>query len=260
HGYNDGQIRVDACLHGEYTSNHKLWEAMAQFARDRDLGMHVHLSETKLEHEECIQRNGMTPAATFAKYGVFDTPTIAAHCVWTTPEDWDILASHGVTAVHNPASNLKLGSGIAKIPAMKKAGVNIALGTDGASSNNTTDMFSDMKLAALLHNGATCDPAALTAYDALEMATKNGGIALGRKTGKIQAGYDADLILVDFNRPHLIPCHDVIENLVYAAHGSDVTMTMARGKVLYRDGKFLTLDVEKIQREVTDYALPLLFR
>ncbi|MEG2988736.1 MAG: amidohydrolase [Oscillospiraceae bacterium] len=260
HGYNDGQIRVDACLHGEYTSNHKLWEAMAQFARDRDLGMHVHLSETKLEHEECIQRNGMTPAATFAKYGVFDTPTIAAHCVWTTPEDWDILASHGVTTVHNPASNLKLGSGIAKIPAMKKAGVNIALGTDGASSNNTADMFSDMKLAALLNNGATCDPAALTAYDALEMATKNGGIALGRKTGKIEAGYDADLILVDFNRPHLMPCHDVIENLVYAAHCSDVTMTMARGKVLYRDGKFLTLDVEKIQREVTDYALPLLFR
>ncbi|MEG2420332.1 MAG: amidohydrolase [Oscillospiraceae bacterium] len=259
HGYNGGQIQVDACIHGEYTSNRKLWEAMAALARDRHLRMHVHLSETKKEHEECIQRNGITPAAVLAQCGVFDVPAIAAHCDWTTPEDWEILAKHGVSAVHNPVSNLKLGSGIAPIPAMKQAGLNIALGTDGVSSNNTTDMFSDMKLAAILHNGASQNPAALSAYDALEMATKNGGIALGRKTGKIEAGYDADLILVNFDKPHLIPCHDVIENLVYAAHCADVTMTMARGKVLYRDGNFLTLDAEKIKREVASYAMPLLF-
>ena len=145
-------------------------------------------------------------------YGVWDVRAIAAHCVWTTPEDWSVMASKGVSAIHNPMSNLKLGSGIAPVPAMGKAGVNVCLGTDGVSSNNCTDFFGDMKLAAILHNGA-----------------------------------------------NLTPCHSVISNLAYAAHGSDVCMNMARGKVIYRDGDFLTIDIDRVKREVADYALPLLF-
>ena len=145
-------------------------------------------------------------------------------------------------------------------PAMKKAGVNVCLGTDGVSSNNCTDFFSDLKFAAILHNGAGCDPLALLPLDALKMATRDGGIALGRKTGVIQAGYMADLILVDFSPLNLPPCHSVISNLAYAAHGSDVCMNMARGKVIYKDGDFLTIDLERVQREVADYALPLLFQ
>ena len=260
HNYNDGQIRVDASIHGEYTSRAELWQWMADYAREHQLGMHVHISETKAEHEACIARHGKTPIQILNNYGVWDTRAIAAHCVWTTPEDWAIMAEKGISAIHNPISNLKLGSGIAPIPAMKKAGVNVCLGTDGVSSNNCTDFFSDLKFAAILHNGANCDPLALLPADALRMATRDGGAALGRKTGMIQGGYEADLILVDFSHLNLTPCHSVLSNLAYAAHGTDVCMNMARGKVIYKDGDFLTIDLERVRREVADYALPLLFQ
>lgn len=259
HGAGNGQILVDASIHGEYTSNVPLWQWMADYAQRKGLGMHVHVSETQSEHEGSLTRWGLTPFRILDRYGVWDTRAIAAHCVWTTPEDWSVMASKGVSAIHNPMSNLKLGSGIAPVPAMGKAGVNVCLGTDGVSSNNCTDFFGDMKLAAILHNGANCDPLALLPIDALRMATVNGGKALGRLTGRIEGGYDADLILVDFSHLNLTPCHSVISNLAYAAHGSDVCMNMARGKVIYRDGDFLTIDIDRVKREVADYALPLLF-
>ena len=259
HGYNGGQILVDACIHGEYTSRPPVWEAIAQFARERGLGMHVHISETQKEHQECLQRWGKTPVQVLEQYGVWDTRAIAAHCVWTTPEDWEILTQKGVSAVHNPMSNLKLGSGIAPVTAMAKAGVKLALGTDGVSSNNCCNMFSDLKLAAILANGASCNPEAMSPYQALKMATVNGARALGRNSGQIAPGRDADLILVDFDRPHLIPCHDVVENLVYAAQSSDVTMNMARGRVIYQNGEFLTIDLERVKKEVYQYAIPLIF-
>ena len=259
HGYHDGQILVDASVHAEYTSRPGLWAWMAQYARDHGLGMHVHVSETQSEHQACIDRHGKSPVQILDDYGVWDTRAIAAHCVWTTPEDWEVMARKGVSCVHNPISNLKLGSGIAPIPAMRKAGVNVALGTDGVSSNNCTDFFGDMKLAAILHNGAQHDPLALLPMDALRMATCDGAAALGRHTGRIAPGYGADLILVDFSHLNLFPCHDVISNLVYAAHGCDVSMNMARGKVIYRRGEFLTIDIQRVKQEVAEYALPHLF-
>ena len=260
HGYNDGQILVDASVHGEYTSHQQLWRWMAGYAREHGLGMHVHISETRSEHEECLARHGKTPIQVLNDYGVWDGRAIAAHCVWTTEDDWAGMAEKGVACVHNPVSNLKLGSGVAWIPAMKAAGVPIALGTDGVSSNNCTDFFGDLKIAAILHNGAGCDPLALLPIDALRMATANGGRALGRKTGVIAEGYTADLILVDFSHLNLTPCHSVLSNLAYAAHGSDVRMNMARGRVIYKDGDFLTIDIQRVKREVADYALPLLFQ
>lgn len=260
HGYNGGQILVDASVHGEYTSHQQLWRWMAGYAREHGLGMHVHISETRSEHEECLARHGKTPIQVLNDYGVWDGRAIAAHCVWTTPEDWAVMAEKGISAIHNPMSNLKLGSGIAPVPAMKKAGVNVCLGTDGVSSNNCTDFFGDLKIAAILHNGAGCDPLALLPIDALRMATANGGRALGRRTGVIAEGYTADLILVDFSHLNLTPCHSVLSNLAYAAHGSDVRMNMARGRVIYKDGDFLTIDIQRVKREVADYALPLLFQ
>lgn len=261
HGYNGGQILVDASIHGEYTSRAAMWEWVAAFAREKGLGMHVHISETRTEHEACKGRhNGLTPIQVLDQYGVWDERAIAAHCVWTTPEDWAIMAEKGISAIHNPMSNLKLGSGIAPVSAMQKAGVNVALGTDGVSSNNCTDLFAEMKLAAILQNGASCDPLAVLPAQALRMATANGAAALGRRTGRIEAGYDADLILIDFDALNLTPCHNVISNLVYAARGCDVIMNMARGQVIYQNGEFLTIDIERVKREVRDYALPLLFQ
>lgn len=259
HNANGGQILVDASIHAEYTSSAPLWRWMADYAQAHGLRMHVHVSETRAEHAASIERHGKTPIQILDQYGVWENGGIAAHCVYTTPEDWAIMGAKGVTAVHNPYSNLKLGSGVAPVPAMLGAGVNVALGTDGVSSHNSVDPFADLKLAAVLHSGVSCDPMAVAPYEALKMATVNGGRALGRKTGRIAAGYQADLILVDFSAPNNFPCHDVIENLVYASRGCNVTMNMARGKVIYKDGEYRTIDLERVKREVTEYALPLIF-
>ena len=260
HGYNDGQILVDASIHAEYTSSPPLWQWMADFARDYGLRMHAHISETASEHQGSLERLGLTPIQALDRCGVWENGGIAAHCVYTTAEDWAIMAAKDVSCVHNPWSNLKLGSGVAPIPDMLRAGVNIALGTDGMSSHNSADFFSDLKLAACLHKGIRRDPTAVTARQALYMATAGGALALGRRdTGRIVPGYRADLILVDFEAANLVPCHDIAENLVFAAHGANVVMNMARGKVIYEDGAFLTLDLDAIKSEVRRYALPLVF-
>ncbi|MCD7757460.1 MAG: amidohydrolase [Clostridiales bacterium] len=261
-GYNNGQIKVDVSIHGEYTSflAPDLWTYLGRYAADNGLGMHVHISETKSEHEECLARHGKTPLQILDDYGVWDCGrSVAAHCVWVSDEDMDLMAKKHITAVHNPVSNLKLGSGVARVPELLRRGVNVALGTDGPSSNNNQDMFEEIKLASILACGVNRDAQAITPLQALEMATVNGAKALGRCTGSVQPGYDADLILVDFTRPSLTPCHDVVENLVYAARGGDVCLTMARGKVLYENGVFFTLDLDKIKSEVEGYALPTMF-
>lgn len=260
HGRNGGQIRVDASIHAEYTSNALLWRWMAGYAKEHGLRMHVHTSETVSEHEGSVARNGKTPIQALNEYGVWDNGGSAAHCVYTTQEDWALMRDKGVSCVHNPWSNLKLGSGIAPVPAMKKAGVNVALGSDGMSSHNAADLFSDMKLAACLPCGVGRDPMAMGAWDALEMATVNGARALGRTdTGVIAPGYLADLILVDFAHPNLTPCHDPAENLVFSARPANVVMNMARGQVIYENGVFLTIDLDRVRAEVENYALPLLF-
>lgn len=259
HNADNGRIRIDASIHGEYTSCAPLWQWMADYARDHGLRMHVHVSETRSEHADALARHGLTPFRTLDRYGVWDNGGIAAHCVYTTPEDWAIMAQKGISAIHNPMSNLKLGSGVAPIPAMLKAGVNVGLGTDGVSSNNATDLFADLKLAAILQTGVNCDPMALDPYDALKLATVNGAKALGRNTGRIAPGCDADLILVDFTKPNNFPCHDVVENLVYSTHGADVTVNMCRGRVIYRNGEFLTIDLDRVRHEIDTHVLPLLF-
>lgn len=261
HNADNGRIRFDASLHAEYTSKPAMWEWTADFAKRYGLNMHVHISETLKEHQECRARWGLTPIQALDKYGLWDGAerSVAAHCVYAAPEDWDIMAEKRISCVHNPASNLKLGSGIAPINGMMGRGVNITLGTDGVSSNNSTDLFEDMKLAILVQNGLHCDPMALTAWDALEMATVNGAKALGRNTGRIEVGRDADLILLDPDAPNLIPCHNAANNVAYSAHGSNVILNMCRGKVIYENGTFLTIDAEKTRAEVRNYALPLLF-
>ena len=232
HGAEDGQILIDASIHAEYTSCPPLWKWVADYGQRFDLGMHVHISETRSEHEKCLEKYGKTPIALFDQYGVWEQGGQAAHCVWVSDEDMEIMARKGITAIHNPYSNLKLGSGVARVPVLSRAGVNIALG---------------------------CDPMAVTAPQALAMATVNGAKALRRNTGVIAPGKMADLILVDFTAPNLIPCHDPAENLVFSAYGSNVVMNMARGKIIYENGTFLTLGLEKIRAEVKDYALPKIF-
>ena len=260
HGAGDGQIIVDASIHAEYTSTAPLWQWMADYAQKHNLRMHVHVSETDQEHYECCQRHEKTPAAILDQYGVWQNGGIAAHCVYLSGGDAQLLAKRGVTAVHNPVSNLKLMSGVAPLFFLRECGMNIALGTDGVASNNSHNMFEEMKAAALAQNYSFGeDHGQLSAADIVAMATVNGAKALGRDAGVVAPGKIADLILLDFTHPNLFPCHDVMENLVYSAAPSNVVMNMARGKIIYENGQFLTLDLEKIRAEVQDYALPHIF-
>lgn len=251
HGAQNGRVRIDFAVHAEYTSNDATTKAYADRVRpfiDRGARMQVHLSETQKEHDECIARHGMTPAAWFEKMGIFDMPTGAAHCVAVTPADLEILRRKGVTAIHNPTSNMKLGSGFAPIPEMLDMGINVALGTDGAASNNNLNLFEEMHLAAIIHNGFRHNAVIMKPEQVLRMATVNGAKMQGRDdTGCLEPGKKADIIAVDFrNRAHMYPAFEPMAMLVYAAQASDVCMTMVDGKILYEDGKFLTLDSERV--------------
>lgn len=247
HNKGDGRIKVDASIHGVYTSHPAAWAQVLNFAHKHDLGMHVHLSETKTEHDGCIEKYSKTPAQIFNQHGVFERPTLAGHGVWVTDDDIAILAEKCVTVAHCPISNLKLASGLAPVQKMKNAGVNVAIGTDGVASNNSHDVFEELKLASILQKYATNDPTALPAFETLEMATVNGAKAQGRahQSGMIKQGYDADVLLLDFNNPRQTVCYDPILNLAYSTSGRDVEMTICRGKVLYEKGEFKTIDIEK---------------
>lgn len=243
----DGRVRAQFCVHAEYTCNEKIVRAYADDCLRYGSMMHIHLSETKSEHDECVKKYGKTPAQWFRSLGAFDVPASAAHCVWATPEDIDIFAEKGVTVVHNPTSNLKLGSGIAPVPEMLERGVNVTLGTDGAASNNNLNMFEEMHLAALIHKGFHCDPTIMTPHQILKMATINGALQQGRTdTGSLEAGKRADIIAISLDRPHMYPAFDDINMLIYSAQGFDVAMTMVDGRVLYENGEFKTIDAERV--------------
>lgn len=261
HGYDGGRIRVDVGIHAPYTSHYKLWEPLSAYAKEMGLRVQVHLSETAGEESECQERCGLTATQLLDCHRVFDVPGTAAHCIRLSREDMGLLARQGVSAVHCPVSNLKLVSGVAPVADMVKAGMNVALGTDSAASNNNLDLFEEMKTAALIAKLKAEDPAALPPQALVMMATVCGARAQGREAecGMLKVGMDADLILVDFTAPHLMPCHDVWSSLVYGVRGSDVALTMVRGKILYAGGKFTTIDLDDVVREMRDYAMDRIF-
>lgn len=250
-GAGDGRLLVDFSVHAEYTCTEKMVRAAAEAAFSRGAGLHIHLSETDTEQENCVKKYGMTPAAWFGSLGAFEGRTYAAHCVAVTKEDIALLKEKNVTPVHCPSSNMKLGSGLAPIPAMLQQGLPAALGTDGAASNNNLNMWEEMHLASILHNGFHKDPTCMQPEQVVAMATKNGAALQGRSdTGSLQKGYKADITAIDMTRPHLIPSPDPISSLVYTAQGSDVVFTMVNGKILYDRGEFTTLDRERILYDV----------
>ena len=249
-GMNGGRLLADLCIHGEYTSTPKVVEAVAAQAKARGARMHIHLSETQAEHEECKQRHGMTPAAYMRARGVFDVPTTAAHCVWLEGEDFDILKAHGVTVACCPASNLKLASGYANVPRMLDMGINVALGTDGAASNNNLNILQDLYLFAVAYKGYFHDSTLITPAQALYAATRAGALSQGREdSGRLAVGCKADLCVINTDTPQFTPMTDAACNVVYAAQGADVCLTMVDGEVLYRDGEFKTIDIEKAKAE-----------
>ncbi len=256
-GAASGRLKFDMSIHAEYTNVESYIRDVAEYTRDAGLGMQVHLSETEKEHNEAICRHGMTPTEFFADCGVFDSPTVAAHAVWVTDEDIAQLSAKGVTVAHNPTSNLKLASGVMRLSAMERAGVNVTLGTDGVASNNTLDIFKEMHLAALLSKGVERNSLNAPAEKIIKLATENGAKAQGRELcGSLCEGFAADFILVDSESINNIPSYSPAYTVLYSTSARDVLMTVVDGKILYENGEFTTLDIEKIKdgfKRVCDY-------
>ena len=251
-GAGEGRIRIDVAPHSEYTTRPDILYDAAALAAETGARMQVHLSETSKEQLECVARHGKTPAQLLKDTGVLENPVTLAHCVWLTELDMDLIAvARDATIAHCAKSNLKLGSGIAPVPAMGKAGVNVCLGTDGMASNNNHDMMQDMYLLALTAKGSTNDPAVVTPKQALTAATRVGALSQGRDDcGYVAVGAKADLCVLDTSGPSWAPMTNPLVNVVYAGHGADVCLTMCDGVVVYREGEWPTLDIERAKAEV----------
>ncbi len=260
HNYDNGRIKVDAGIYAEYISNHPLWESLADFAGEKGLGFQLHLSETREESDSCVERTGLTPAELLSCHRVFSVPVTAAGCGALTEAEQKILGKYKASAVSTPLANLKSGLPCAPIASCVKAGMNVALGTGGAVECGNLDMFEVMRAAAMDARLSGGDSTAMPASAPLMMATSCGARAQQRTNcGMLKEGLDADIVLVDFSAPHLIPCHNVINGLVFGAKGGDVAMTMVRGRILYQNGQFPTIDLKAAVEELTGYAIPRLF-
>lgn len=231
--------------HAPYTCSPELLKWVREKANETGKMITIHLNETKSEVQDIKEKHGMTPVEFLDELGFLGDDIIAAHGVWLTDKEIEILAKRRVTIVHNPASNMKLSSGVMPIEKLLKAGINIALGTDGAASNNNLDMVEEMKLAALVHKVHTLNPTITDAESVFKMAAQNGARALRLNAGVIKEGALADVVIFDFNKPHLRPITNVISHIVYSANGNDVETTIVDGKIVMLDQEVLTVDEEK---------------
>ena len=253
-------IKIDGGIYAEYISNHKLWEGIADYCAEEGLGVQMHLACTDAEVENCLDRTGLSPAELLSCHRLLNVPVTAAGCAALTDEDKAILGKKKATAVVTPCANAKRGMKLAPISPTVKAGINVALGSDGAVEAGNLDMFEVMRQAAYGERFTSGDPAKFPAPAVLMMATVCGARAQGRQDecGMLKEGMDADIVLVDFTAPHLMPCHNVLSSLVFSAKGGDVALTMVRGKILYQAGRFPTIDLKAVVEEITEYAIPKL--
>ena len=261
HGFDNGRIRIDCGIYAEYTSNYPLWDGISAFAKEKGLGMQLHLSETAQEAESCADRTGLYPAQLLDCHGMFSVPATAVGCAGLTAEEMELLSRRKATTVIAPATAAKNGCNPTDVLACVKSGMNVALGTGGAHQCGSMDMFDQIRacLQDARRNAGKIE--AMPAQAALMMATFCGARAQGRgeESGMLKEGMDADIILVDFSAPHLIPCMNVLNGLACCAHGGDVAMTMVRGNILYQSGQFPTLDLKQAVEDLTTYAIPRLF-
>lgn len=254
--YESDRIKIVLSPHAIYSASEKLYRQVAEEANKRGLLKQTHLSESVTEVEDCIAKRGVTPVKYLNNIGFLDKRTILAHCVQMRDDDIEILKSSGASVVTNPASNAKLGNGFAPVTRMQEAGINLCLGTDGTSSNNTLNMFREMGLLSLIHKGICKDSTAMKAQDVVSYATVNGAEALGMadELGVIQKGACADLIFINLNSPSLFPNNNIISSLCYSANGSEVDSVMIDGKFVMRNRELLTIDYERVLHEVGKIA------
>jgi 5-methylthioadenosine/S-adenosylhomocysteine deaminase len=254
--HGDPLVTVAVEPHSPYLCAPELLTRASDLAARHGLPLVVHLSETRAEVATIRERYGLTPVAHLDALGLLAPNLLACHCVVLTEEDIARLARGGVKVAHNPESNMKLASGIAPVPQLLAAGVCVALGTDGAASNNNLDLLLEMDTTAKLHKVATLDPTVLDARTVLRMATIDAAraLGLGDRTGSLEAGKKADLIVVATDAPHLTPMFNPVSQLVYAARGSDVAAVVIDGRIVMQERRILTFDVERTMGEVARIA------
>ncbi len=255
---NDPLVTPAVAPHALYTNSDADLRACRRLATKYGVPLVIHLAETKRENDEQLAKRGMTAAAVLNAIGIFDGPTIAAHCVWVDDRDIGILKAHNVGVAHCPSSNMKLASGVAPVLKMLAAGLSVGLGTDGpAGSNNDFDMLEEVNLASDLQKVISGDPTALPALQSLEMATILGAKAIGmdREIGSLETGKRADLITIRLDRPHAVPLYNVYSQLAYALKASDVQDVMVNGKPIVRDGQCLTLDAGVVLAKAREYQI-----
>ena len=246
-----GRLTVMLSPHSLYTCPPEFLKKMAQTASKIGAEIHTHMAETEVEVQDCIKNYGNRPFAHVESTGLFENGTLAAHCVHLNDEDIEIIKKHDIRAVHNPGSNLKLASGVAPVTKLLNEGVTVALGTDGASSNNNLDMLEEIRLAALLAKVESNNPESVPALTAVKMATEHGAKAVGVKNiGKIEKDYKADIVLYDITGANWRPHYNLASNLVYSANAGDTDTVIVDGKILMENKKLTTIDEEKVYAEV----------
>lgn len=259
HNAADGRITVMFGPHAPYTCPPEFLRQVAREAQKVGAEIHIHLSETIGEVENCIKQYNMSPIALMEETGIFDCGVLAAHSVHVTEKDIAIMKKYNVRVAHNPGSNMKLASGIAPVPAMLKAGLCVGLGTDGTSSNNNLDMLEEVNLVTLLHKVNTLDPLVVPALTGVKMATEYGAktVGLGNIVGKIAIGYKADITLFNMNHIQWCPKHDIVSLLAYSAKSSHVDTVLVNGKILLEHGRLTTIDEERVLYEASNRAMNL---
>jgi len=275
HGKNEDVIRVSVDPHAPYTVDPQYLKELRVVTADinekygspsQPITWHMHVAETFDESKKIEDAFGISIKAGVVEYldslGVLRDDMVAAHCVSLTKRDIELLAKRRVKVSHNPVSNLKLASGISPVPSLLGAGVTVSLGTDSASSNNVADMFEVMKLTALLHKGVNGNPTLLPAQSVLKMATIDGAKALcwDGQIGSIEVGKKADIVIVDFDKPHLCPVYNEASHLVYAVKGADVETVLVNGRIVMENRKVKTVDVREVMRKATKAKADILER
>jgi 5-methylthioadenosine/S-adenosylhomocysteine deaminase len=259
HNAADGRITVMLGPHAPYTCPPEYLKRVVALAQRLGSEIHIHLSETIGEVEECKKKYGKSPIELMKELGLFDCGVLAAHCVHVSSTDITLMKEANVRIAHNPGSNMKLASGIAPLPQMLAAGLCVGLGTDGAASNNNLDMLEEVRLAAMLHKVHTLDPLLIPAKTAINMATNYGAqaLGLGTVTGTIAPGFKADITLFNMHAPHWYPRHDRLSLLAYSANSGDVHTVMINGKIILDNKRLTTIDEEQVMYEANQRGLRL---
>ena len=240
--------------HAPYTCSDDYFRRVSDEAKKAGIGIHVHLSESVSEIEGVKEKYNCSPIEMADKNGLFDVPCIAAHCVQVDEHDMDIMAKKGVSVVSNPASNMKLGNGVAPVPEMLEKGINVCIGTDGAASNNSLNMFHEMSLMALIHKGTHKTPQCVGAKEVFKMATINGAkaLCLENEVGSLEVGKKADIAILDLNNPSLMPKNNLIAGLSYSANGSEVDTVIIDGQITMEGRKILTMDEQLVYSKIDE--------